>query len=956
MTEKRARRPDEAQSEKPARERHRVKRRRVDEAADEREEAIQDTPVKRPKEKSKEKSPGIAEEKPVKGTPKISTPSKSHKKKKKDKEKSAVAKTEKSAVKSNDEKTIARQKEPNGWRMSPTTGGRLLNLDPVFSRDENHIILCLESAVQVYSISTSHAVRGLRSCDNTRISGCVLSPIDDEIAYVSTSGGAIAEWNWTTGETQRTMQLEGSYLLSIKVEQGHQADGNEEEDAKDVAVFALVMRNGKREISINSFAKSGDQSQNDGPKHHSVILETSTQINDFRLAAGGSVVIAIAGSSLIIGHRAKGPEREPEYTWREVQLPFTTTSFDIREPYRESSTKKGSKKPVIDLAVGQNEGAIIMYSDVLNTLKGLENRRMAEPGASSLKLHWHRGPVKTVRWSKDGNYLISGGLETVMVLWQLDTGRKQFLPHLTSTICNIVVSPKGSSYAIKLQDNSAMVLTTSELKPTASISGLQVLEDSRERHRKLSCRLPALVHPIHSNHLLITGSTAMGRDAANSSYIQTFDMRSNQQVYRQALTRTNASVLNVGPQGTQLTTPDITLIQVSHDGSWLASIDEWQQYPDDVKALYPAIEHQNREPKREVCLKFWRWNEPTTEWELVSRVNSPHTSTTGEALTVLDLAVHPQGYMFATVASDGMLRIWTPDSKNTRKMNSRGGGTTQVRSWRCSHVIPLEEPNDQPSASLCFSEDGSTLAVCWSTVSRGGLVYLVDPETGSIHLSRQGLYTDPAQGCGFIDRYLIMVSDSAFVWDTVSDRVISRIPLRIKKAKDNFQSSLAINPRSRTFATCFSRPPVVDHSNPASKKGKSARNQLCVFSIESSSPIFQSSIDSTPLALLPDTKTGEYIIIDSSASITRMTSGVASVLPDSAFAESTLPLKSGLEDIFGSYRMLPKASTEKPSEEQETAGAIEKKSLADVFDIAPSFALPSVDTLFKSVVNVFAKG
>lgn len=198
------------------------------------------------------------------------------------------------------------------------------------------------------------------------------------------------------------MQLEGSYLLSIKVEQGPQADGNEEEDAKDVAVFALVMRNGKREISINSFAKSGDQSQSDSPKHHSVILETSTQINDFRLAAGGSVVIAIAGSSLIIGHRAKGPEREPEYTWREVQLPFATTSFDIREPYRESSTKKGGKKPVIDLAVGQNEGAIIMYSDVLNTLKGLENRRMAEPGASSLKLHWHRGPVKTVRWSKDG--------------------------------------------------------------------------------------------------------------------------------------------------------------------------------------------------------------------------------------------------------------------------------------------------------------------------------------------------------------------------------------------------------------------------------------------------------------------------------------------------------------------------------------------------------------------------
>ncbi|EFR02748.1 WD repeat-containing protein 75 [Nannizzia gypsea CBS 118893] len=954
MTEKRARRPDEAQSEKPARERHRVKRRRVDDAADDQKEAILNTPEKRSKEKSKEKSPGKSTEKLVEISPETSTPSKSLKKKKR--EKNAAAEADATVIKSNDEKAIVQQRESNGWRMSPTTGGRFLDLDPVFSRDENHLILCLESAAQVYSMSTSHAVRALQSCDGTRISGCALSPVDDEIAYVSTSGGAVTEWNWTSGQTERTMQIKGSSLLSVRVEQGDSQtdDDDEEENTKNIVVFALAMRNGKREISINPFKKSGNQAEKDGPESHTVILKTFTQINDFRLAAGGSVIVAVAGNSLVVGQRTKDVEGEPEYTWREVQLPFNATSFDIREPEKETSTKKGKKKPVVNLAVGQNEGAIVVYSDLLNTLQGLENRRMAEPGLSSMKLHWHRGPVKTVRWSKDGNYLISGGLETVMVLWQLDTGRKQFLPHLTSVICNIVVSPKGSNYAIKLQDNSVMVLTTAELKPTASMNGLQVLDDSRERGRKVAGRLPALIHPQHNNHLLIAASTAMGRDSRNSSYIQTFDMRSNQQVYRQALARTNVSVLNIGPQGTHITTPDIKFIQTSHDGSWLASIDDWRQYPDDVKTLYSGIEHQNRESKREVCLKFWHWNESAAEWELVSRVNSPHTSTSGDALAILDLAVNPQDYMFATIAADGLLKIWTPDSKSARKMNSRGGGANQVKSWRCSHAIPLEAPNKHPAASLSFSEDGSALAVCWSTASRGGLVHLVDPEAGCIHLSRQGLYTDPAQGCGFLDRHLIIVSDSVFVWDTVSDRVLSRIPLGNIKGKGKLQSSLAVNPRSRTFATYVSRPP--EYPNSASKIGRPASHQLSIFNVESESPIFQSTLDNAPIALLPNTKTGEYILIDSSASISRVTSGAASILSDSAFDESSLPLKGGLEDIFGSYRMLSKGPAEKPSEELDTAGATKKKSLADVFDVGPSFALPSVDALFKSVVDVFAKG
>ncbi|KAF3479958.1 WD repeat-containing protein 75 [Arthroderma uncinatum] len=932
MTEKRVRRPEEAHSEKPNRERQRIKRRRLDEAAKESPKA----PKKSPKKSPKKDAGAIAK---ADGELAVS------------KEISVVKPT-------NEEKRTA-----DGWRLSSQAGGRLLNLDPVFSTDENYIILSLESAVQVYSMATSRAVRALTPHGRTRITGCVLSPVDEEIVYVSNLYGEVFEWNWTTGEKRQTMRIPGC-VLSIGTGPAQMENG---EDATDQAlIFALAKQSsGKHEISLNVFDKS-----NKAQSRRAVILSTATPIQDFRLAADGSVVVAVADDILVIGHRTRDAEGDDamqgvEYTWREVQLPVKPTCFDIREA-AEATAVKGGKGIVIDMALGEDGGSIVVYNDILNTLQGLENPRTAEPGLSSHKLHWHRGPVKTVRWSKDGNYLISGGLETVLVLWQLDTGRKQFLPHLSSPICNIVVSPKGSSYAVKLDDNSTMVLTTSELKPIASMNGLQIRDDASNnstqnvQHRPVkktkaklpAGRLPVLIHPLYTDHLLLPVSTSLAHETSISSYLQTFDMRSSQQVYRQALARTNVSVLNVGPQGTQLTTPDIKFIQMSSDGAWLASVDEWRQYQDDVNVLYPGIEHGDREPTREIHFKFWHWNEHSAEWELVSRINSPHTSTSGEPVSILDLVAHPQGYMFATVGSDGFLRLWVPDNRRSRKLKSRGGNNIPVKSWQCSHAIPLETPAAQPAASLSFSEDGSTLAVCWSSASRGQLVHLIDPETGHVHLSRESLYTGSPQGCGFLDRHMVIVSDTISVWDTVSDRILSCISPGEPGSKP--QSLLAINPRNRTFATCFSYASV-KHNEKTGKPKSKPRFQFAIFNPESPSLVFQSTLERPPLALLPDLRTGEYIIVDSSACISRATSGVASVHLDSTFADSNVPLKSGLEDIFGSYRLLSNETGSRPSEDQLLAGATEKKSLTDVFDVGPSFALPSVDTLFKNVVDIFAK-
>ena len=44
---------------------------------------------------------------------------------------------------------------------------------------------------------------------------------------------------------------------------------------------------------------------------------------------------------------------------------------------------------------------------------------------------------------------------------------------MSATIQNVVVSPSGTSYGVQLADNSTMVLSVAELKPTANIAGIQ---------------------------------------------------------------------------------------------------------------------------------------------------------------------------------------------------------------------------------------------------------------------------------------------------------------------------------------------------------------------------------------------------------------------------------------------------------------------------------------------------
>jgi NET1-associated nuclear protein 1 (U3 small nucleolar RNA-associated protein 17) len=604
-----------------------------------------------------------------------------------------------------------------------------------------------------------------------------------------------------------------------------------------------------------------------------------------------------------------------------------------------------------------------------------------------------------------GNYVISGGTETVLVLWQLDTGKQQFLPHLSATIQNVVVSPTGASYAVQLDDNSAMILSTAELQPTANISGIQlpVVEveeaiDSQVRKlegstwlKPLVQRTPAVVNPVQPSQLLLGVGQSQGirptkPKKMSNSFLETFDLGAGHNIYRQALARTNITNVDAAPGAQRLNEPRVTHIKISHDGQWLATIDEWIPPVGDIDFLKHGrkslLEEQRH--RREVFLKFWQWNKEGANWELASRVNAPHNSgqETGDAGRILDLAVDPNQPRFSTIGEDGIVRTWIPKTRKRDGIIVRGKDKRPLKIWFCQHAVFLgkteladsssSDRNAIPSTGLvAFSEDSSLLAAACSNDE--GLIHLISPDSGTVRSLHTGLFDNEIFGLQILGQDLIILSSNLLVFDLVSQELRYGLKLKPNVSSLSIEQKqemmhLAIDERSHTFALALPR-----FSDPEIKGTEQnlwqAVSELLVFAHDSTEPQLNEVFPSIISALIPSVGSEGFLVLDTNAEV--RTVGKKGSQPITALAQSTsalqldsvseepeegvlLRLVEGPEDIEQDQLPIPNATqTEEQNEDAETP-VVTQQQLAQVFDIGPAFALPPVEEMFYQVAGLFS--
>lgn len=656
---------------------------------------------------------------------------------------------------------VTRQ-DQKGWQLDLPKGGRYIWHDPVFSADGQYILAATSREVRLLSIETSLAERAFGSSDSN-IVAYALSAATPSHIYVASDTGTISQWDWTTGVMLAELDNNIGQVSSILASSTN--------DGLD-ALWTIQRSEAGWHIVLNQ----------------NTLYTSSTGQQIVNLSIHDEIIVASCGSTIIVGSPATSDEGS-SYTFVEHRTATEITCLAARTLLPVGKKPKKAKTS-ISLAIGNDNGEIYLYDDALVTLP------------QPRKLHWHRECVEALKWSKDGNYLISGGKETVLVLWQLATGKKQFLPHLAAEIESLSVRPDGAAYALQLADNSIMVLSTSELTPIANFAGLQAVLDITTSHTNTSAVTPtsegltynAAIHPSRLDELMVVVQSSSPRDASSAvprPFLQTYDIAHDRHLYRQALSRNKLTDFTTGPEGNRINEPNVTLMQPSHDGSWLATVEEWTPPLHDNEFLAADEEQsQLQNVKRlEVYLKLWRWDAVKNIWVLDTRIDNPHpVDMNASPGRILSLSANPKDIGFATIGQDSQLRIWRPQTRRD------GAKNIVLEDWKARHTVPIthlastSDADDQTAAKGClaYSADGSLLAVSVtdSSSSESSPITFVHTDTGKVLEQQSGSHTGTLVALGFLDRHLIIVSSiTVTLWDIVNMTLVHRANLHDTELK-----------------------------------------------------------------------------------------------------------------------------------------------------------------------------
>ncbi|KPM37373.1 hypothetical protein AK830_g9212 [Neonectria ditissima] len=876
-----------------------------------------------------------------------------------------------------------------GWRVSKPMGGRMLDIDPILTSDDQYLILAYNTSIQVYSTVDSLLVRRIpitvadasaqEAAAAATIVSTRLSKQNPDFIWVACSDGRVFHVDWTISKTPGSFQTRSGTAKALVVLTTKTSKSMEEvlliAESDDSSRIEIVAYEGKAQSAPESKVVMAMKQPGNGLQ----LLE---------LDEDSQVLVGAINDRLFMGVPSKKQSdtlSELEYEFYSFDVPDLVASLDLRvyaKPATGSKKARSEPTKVVDIIIGGARGSIYLYHDVLVRSQALGKSSSNKETIQAQKYHWHRKAVHAVKWSRDGNYMISGGSENSLVLWQMDTSRKDFLPHLSGSVENIVVSADGSSYVIHLDDNSTMILSTAEMKPTAYIAGIQSAAVNVSTPKDLLVQrtwtapesvrrpVPAAIRPTDHSRLHVcvgNGSQASSSGDFSAPLLQTFDLETFRSVSRQALARTQPTDVNITNKGNPIDEPLITHMAFSADGEWLASVDTWEPSPRDVDNVLNDLKTQFIQERREVYLKFWDARQSDDQIALVSRINAPHATTRNEA--VLDLASNPVSICFATIGSDGLVRLWRPKTRSQNGVAVKGTNGREVFSWSCSQVIAvgdglsqegtmdLPEPTDknEPQGSVAFSEDGSTIFVAFGTVGVGA-VYVIDAASGEIVKTLEGQWKGKLRSIRALSPFIIVLSDELRVYDVVSDELRYGVVIPQAAGANNLLQ-LAVDHTSGHFAVAL-----------PSSEGTT----LGVFEPEESEPLLVRNTPQKIISLVSAPDTSGFIALDDAAQIWVVAEGsdassLATVQPledlrlegaDGNEEDEKVALIDEAEDDDEDMASDVEDETDAEDVEMEDddvhPSVVHQQQLADIFDAAPAFAAPPIEDMFYKVTGLLA--
>ncbi|CVK83002.1 hypothetical protein FPRO06_00635 [Fusarium proliferatum] len=872
-----------------------------------------------------------------------------------------------------------------GWRVSKPMGGRILDIDPILTENEQFLIIAYNTSIQVYSAADSLLVRripvtvaepaGNKAAAPAHIVAMRQAKQNSNIVWVATSDGRICEVDWTASKTPEFFQTQSKTAAAMALVT-KKVSGR----VQEIIFVAESDKPGR--IEVVAYPASTTES---GHKVLFVMKKPGNGLQLLETSEDGHLVGAI-NDRLFFGlpsQRQFDNLAALDYEIYTFDIPDLVSALDLRVYPRPVTSGKKSRQeaaPVLDIIVGGARGSIYLYHDALARSQALAKSGSDKELIQAQNFHWHRRAVHALKWSRDGNYVISGGSENSLVLWQMDTGKKDFLPHLSGSVENITVSANGSSYVVHLDDNSVMVISTAEMKPTAYIAGIQsaainvttpkdlLVQRTWTTPASVQRPIPAAISPTDQSRLHVcvgNGRQATMSGGFSAPLLQTFDLETFRSVSKQALARTQPTDVNITNKGHPIEEPVISHLAFSADGAWLASVDTWEPSQRDVDNVISDAKDQFIQERREVYLKFWEAQEGEEQIALVSRINAPHATNRNEA--VLDLASNPVSTCFATIGTDGNVRLWRPKTRSQNGVVVKGPNGREVFTWSCSQIIAVGDgiPQDgvidlpesgvaqEPQGSIAFSEDGSTLFVAFGT-GASGVVYLIDAASGDVVKTLEGQWKGQLRSIRALSPFVIILSDELRVYDVVSDEL--RYGVVIPQSKANALLQLAVDHTSGHFALAL----------PANEG-----SLIAVFQPEDIEPLLVRSTPQRIVSLVSAPETSGFIALDDAAQVWVVAEGsdpssLATVQPledlrlegidangnEAGLLDEDEDMASDVDDA--EVEPVTEPEDIEMGDDDSHPSVIQQQHLADIFDAAPAFAAPPIEDLFYKVTGLLA--
>ncbi|KAF3452775.1 hypothetical protein FNV43_RR03208 [Rhamnella rubrinervis] len=594
-------------------------------------------------------------------------------------------------------------------------GKSYVSAPPAFSNDAKRLLVCTGATVSIFSTSTglqTSSLEGHKALVTSIIVVPASSPASKVLCFCWTSSldGTIRYWDFSAPELMKTIDVKMPiYSMVIPSILGQPAN----DDEKPSQVFAYMS---VEETKV----------QENKPKALRGQIR-KCNLTDSRLAGGlilgetqRPVPIIISASGKFFGTQSK----RKLLIWKvPAKDSVSSVAKKITLHHTKNLTVLAFHPTNRIVAAGDVTGRILIWRGFGNQTfpigDKLANGRLIQheeerPGVrgdddadSCTTWHWHPSEVNVLSFSSDGAYLYSGGREGVLVVWQLDTGKKKFLPRIGSPLLYFTDSPDPTLSSISCADNRIHILKMPSMEILKSISGI-----------KLPCSFPEVKESPCSKFAFdySAGLVALRMENYCIQLYSLFDDREISEI----------QVCERNHQPGDDVTVIVTLVALSQDGSMMCTT-EVRLPEEDIGAL--------------VCLKFWASASQNKSFCLSTIIYEPHRDAGVSAV-----AFHPTRNMAVSSSYGGDFKIWVckDDIQQKSEMLQNSG-------WMCHAVGSYKK---RPMTAVAFSADGSVLAVAAETV-----ITLWDPEK-NVLVAIIGEMQESIMNLSFVGKseYLVSVS------------------------------------------------------------------------------------------------------------------------------------------------------------------------------------------------------